>query len=607
MCGILGIVGKRPVVGLLLEGLERLEYRGYDSAGLATLHQGRLERRRREGKLENLKVEVGAHPLAGMAGIGHTRWATHGRAATVNAHPHMTERVALVHNGIIENHDQLAAELKAQGVTFDSETDSEVLVHALDAALKTHQSPEQAVAAVAGQAKGAFAFVALFQDGVMVGVSRSCPLAVGYGDGEVYLGSDALALAPFTDTISYLEDGDMVTVRDLVVGLVDGAGRAVERKVVQAVSSQALTGKGNHRHFMHKEIFEQPGLLGELIASYGDSHGLPGAIVPESFPIADLERIVTVACGTAHYAGQVGSLWLEGLARIPTSSAIASEFRYHLPPLDSATGVLAISQSGETLDTMEALRAAQGTSASTLAVVNVVHSTLARLADGVMPIQAGPEIGVASTKAFTSQLVVLFLLALRAGLQRGALEADAAEALMTGLREIPGRMRLILDEDAKIEAMAHTLESVQYVPYLGRGFLCPLAYEGALKLKEISYIYAEGYPAGELKHGPIALIVEDLPVVVLAPSGPLYSKVAGNIREIQARGGRILLFTDRRGYEGLQEIVPASDVFLMPEVLPELAPILYALPVQLLAYHVACGRGTDIDQPRNLAKSVTVE
>jgi glucosamine--fructose-6-phosphate aminotransferase (isomerizing) len=607
MCGIIGILGTAPVAPLLLDGLKRLEYRGYDSAGLATLVNGAIERRRAEGKLENLGARLDAAPLAGTIGIGHTRWATHGRPNETNAHPHANERVAVVHNGIIENFQALRAELEAAGHGFETETDTEVVVHLVSDYLDRQKTPQEAVAAALKRLQGAFALAIIFagRHDLMIGARRGSPLAVGYGDGEMYLGSDALALAPLTDRICYLEEGDWVELSGTAAVVHDAGDAVVDREVRQTALSGALIGKGQYRHFMQKEIFEQPAVIGDTLHAH--IHPALWTVELPDLPVdlAALPRITISACGTAYYAGMVAKYWFEQTARQPVELDIASEFRYREAPLPEGGLGLFISQSGETADTLAALRYAKAQGQKVLSVVNVPESTIARESDAVLRTLAGPEIGVASTKAFTTQLTVLACLAIASARARGAIDHDREAALSAALVEVPARAAEVLNHDEAIEHISHELAEARDVLYLGRGSTYPLALEGALKLKEISYIHAEGYAAGEMKHGPIALIDELVPVIVCAPSGPLFEKTASNVQEVIARGGRVVFISDKPGIERLGS--QAAYTIEIPEIDPFVAPLLYAIPVQLLAYHTAVIKGTDVDQPRNLAKAVTVE
>ena len=608
MCGIVGILGQKPVAPLLVDALKRLEYRGYDSAGVATLEDGHLTRRRAEGKLRNLEAKLASHPLAGHTGIGHTRWATHGAPTEGNAHPHATARVALVHNGIIENFRELREELTAAGARFETETDTEVVAHLITGKLDEGAAPEEAVREALKRLRGAFALAIIFEgeDDLMIGARRGSPLAVGYGDDEMFFGSDAIALAPFTDRVAYLDDGDWAVLTRAGATIYDEAGAEVERPVVRTAASSLLVDRGNHRHFMAKEIHEQPEVVGHTLAHYLDLATGRSAL-PTDFDIdfAALDRLSITACGTASYAGIVAKYWFERFARLPTDIDIASEFRYREQPLTPKGLSIVISQSGETADTLASLRYAKGAGQKVAAIVNVAELTIAREADYVLPTLAGPEIGVASTKAFTCQLSVLAVLAIAAGRARGVLSAEDEEKLVAALSEVPRLMNEALRLEPKIEALAREIAHVHHVLYLGRGTSFPLALEGALKLKEISYIHAEGYAAGELKHGPIALIDEEMPVVVIAPHDRIFEKTVSNMQEVAARGGRIILMTDRKG--SAEAAIDAVETLMLPEMPASVAPLVYALPVQLLAYHTAVILGTDVDQPRNLAKSVTVE
>ncbi|MBL8671528.1 MAG: glutamine--fructose-6-phosphate transaminase (isomerizing) [Alphaproteobacteria bacterium] len=607
MCGIVGIIGKAQVAPLLVDGLKRLEYRGYDSAGVATLVNGHIERRRAEGKLANLAALLDRQPLAGTIGIGHTRWATHGVPSEANAHPHATDKVALVHNGIIENYRELRAALSSRANQFQSETDTEVVAHLLTHLLEQGMTPEEAMAEAMGKLEGAFSLAILFagRHDIMVGARRGSPLAVGYGDGEMYLGSDALALAPLTQRISYLEEGDWVVVSQDGAAVRDASGRPVERAIKQTAVSGALIGKGGFRHFMEKEIHEQPAVVGDTLSSHLNPHTRRIALPKLPVDLKRLERLTVIACGTSYYAGLVAKYWLERVARLPVEIDVASEFRYREAPMPKGGAALFISQSGETADTLAALRYARSQGQAILSVVNVPESTIARESDAVLPTLCGPEIGVASTKAFTAQLTVLACLAVAAAESRGAIDASTRDRLTTALTEVPAQLSELLAQDQRIREVAASVAEARDVLYLARGSLYPLALEGALKLKEISYIHAEGYAAGEMKHGPIALIDEHVPVVVLAPSDALFEKTASNVEEVAARGGKVVLMADRAGIARLGDRVAA--VMEMPVCDPFVAPILYAVPVQLLAYHAAVHKGTDVDQPRNLAKSVTVE
>jgi len=609
MCGIVGIISNEPAAAQAIEALKRLEYRGYDSSGVASLSSdGRIERLRAEGKLKNLAAKLNAHPLVGHIAIGHTRWATHGRPTEDNAHPHATERVAVVHNGIIENFRELRAELEKEGVKFSSETDTEAVLHLVDRALQKSGDPTKAIAEVLPRLKGAFAlgFVFSGHDNLLIGARQGAPLAVGHGEGEMYLGSDALALAPFTDTVTYLEEGDWVVLSREGVTIHDRTNAVVKRTKQKSGAGAFLVDKGNHRHFMAKEIAEQPEVVGRTLAHYIDMNaGRVHLPVQLPFDWKKLTRITITACGTASYAGHVAKYWFEQIARLPVEVDVASEFRYREAPLLDGGLAIFISPSGETADTLAGLRYAKAQGQYILSVVNVPTSSIARESDVVIPTLAGPEIGVASTKAFTCQLTALACLALAAGRARGTLSEADEQALVTDLVAVPALMVEALKSETHIEHVAHDMAKAKDVLYLGRGTSYPLALEGALKLKEISYIHAEAYAAGELKHGPIALIDEDLPVIVIAPHDALYEKTVSNMQEVAARGGRIILISDR---EGLHEagLKPLAGIEL-PKMNPRFAPIVYSVPVQLLAYHAAVALGKDVDQPRNLAKSVTVE
>ncbi|MGA2895165.1 MAG: glutamine--fructose-6-phosphate transaminase (isomerizing) [Xanthobacteraceae bacterium] len=608
MCGIIGIIGSEPAAPQLIDALKRLEYRGYDSAGVATLEHGALTRRRAEGKLKNLELRLALEPLAGTIGIGHTRWATHGRPTENNAHPHATERVAVVHNGIIENFSELRRELEAKGVKFATDTDTEVIAHLVSEEMKRGASPIAAVKAALPRLRGAFALAFLFagEDDLLIGARRGSPLAIGFGDGAMYVGSDAIALAPFTDTVSYLEDGDWVIVRRDGAEIHDGSGNIVHRAVLKSQASVMLIDKGNHRHFMAKEIFEQPEVVGHTLANYvimaAEQVVLPMRL---PFDFRALKRISIAACGTAYYAGMVARYWFERFAHLPVEVDIASEFRYRDVPLAPGNLAIVVSQSGETADTLASLRYARTHGQHVLSVVNVPSSSIARESDVVMPTLAGPEIGVASTKAFTCQLAALAALAIAAGRARGVLTEADEKTLVHALIEVPRHLNEALALEPQIEVLARDLAKSRDVLYLGRGTSYPLALEGALKLKEISYIHAEGYAAGELKHGPIALIDENMPVIVIAPHDKVFEKTVSNMQEVAARGGRLILMTDAEGARSAD--VQSMMTLTLPTVHPAMAPLIYAVPVQLLAYHTAVIMGTDVDQPRNLAKSVTVE
>jgi glucosamine--fructose-6-phosphate aminotransferase (isomerizing) len=608
MCGIVGILGNGPVAPLLVDALKRLEYRGYDSAGVATLEGGHLTRRRAAGKLRNLEEKLARAPLSGHSGIGHTRWATHGAPTEGNAHPHATERLALVHNGIIENYRELKEELQAAGARFETETDTEVVAHLVTRNLDQGMSPQEAVKAALGRLEGAFALAILFdgEDDLMIGARRGSPLAIGYGDGEMFFGSDAIALAPFTDRVAYLDDGDWAVLTRKGATVHDEAGNEVERPVTRTLATSLLVDKGNHRHFMAKEVHEEPEVVGHTLAHYLD-FAAGRAALPDGVAIdfAGLDRLSITACGTAYYAGLTAKYWFERFARLPVDIDIASEFRYREQPLSQKGLSIVVSQSGETADTLASLRYAKSQGQKVAAIVNVRESTIAREADYVLPTLAGPEIGVASTKAFTCQLAALAALSVAAGRARGVLSADDEAKLVRALSEVPRYMSRALRLEPQIEALARELARVHHVLYLGRGTNYPLALEGALKLKEISYIHAEGYAAGELKHGPIALIDETMPVVVIAPHDRIFDKTVSNMQEVAARGGRIILVTDPKGRAAAA--IDAVESLILPEMPATITPLVYAIPVQLLAYHTAVFMGTDVDQPRNLAKSVTVE
>ncbi|MEM7300387.1 MAG: glutamine--fructose-6-phosphate transaminase (isomerizing) [Pseudomonadota bacterium] len=608
MCGIIGIVGKEPVAPLMVDALKRLEYRGYDSAGVATLEGDHLDRRRAEGKLVNLEDRLGETPLAGLIGIGHTRWATHGAPTESNAHPHFSDNVAVVHNGIIENFRELREELKAAGFVFASETDTEVVAHLVSQGLQKGMPPVDAAHAAIKRLQGAFALAVLFRsdDDLIVGARNGPPLAVGHGEGEMFLGSDAIALAPFTNMITYLEDGDWAVIRRDSLHIFDADGNHVERAKQKSIGSSLLVDKGNHRHFMEKEIYEQPEVIGHTLANFMDfSAGRATVADQVDIDFASLERVTISACGTAYLAGMVAKYWFERYARLPVDIDVASEFRYREMPLPKNGLALFISQSGETADTLASLRYCKSQNQHIGAIVNVRESTIARESDSIFPTLAGPEIGVASTKAFTCQLSVLVSLAIAAGRARGVLSEEDEKELIQILSETPRYVRQALKMEEEIETISKDLSRYRHVLYLGRDTNFPLAMEGALKLKEISYIHAEAYAAGELKHGPIALIDEEMPVVVIAPHDHIYEKTVSNMQEVAARGGQIILITDEKGAgaSGLDD----ARVIVMPTMPDIITPLVYALPIQMLAYHTAVHMGTDVDQPRNLAKSVTVE
>ncbi len=607
MCGIVGVVGGAAAAPVLLEALRRLEYRGYDSAGVATVVDGGIARRRASGKLVNLALVLAASPIEGSTGIGHTRWATHGAPTETNAHPHATARVAVVHNGIIENHAELRAELEQAGQAFATETDTETVVQLMDLLLGQGMTPEQAAGAALPRLHGAYALAMVFagHPGLMIGARHGAPLAIGFGEDEMYVGSDALALAPLTSRIAYLDDGDWAVVTRDGVRMFAADGSAVERPVRRTALTGAAVGKGNFRHFMEKELHEHPAVLGDTLRRMVNP-GTRAVVLPDlPFDLAAIRRVTISACGSAFYAGLVGRWWLETVARIPTDADVASELRYRAPPVEPGGLGLLVSQSGETADTLAAARYLRGQGMKVLSVLNSPESSMARDSDAVLDTVAGPEIGVASTKAFTAQLAVVACFALAAGRARGTLSVEQEAAMTAALLEVPSRAAEVLEHDQHIQHLATRIAEARDVLYLGRGACFPIALEGALKLKEISYIHAEGYAAGEMKHGPIALIDPHVPVIAIAPSGPLFDKTASNLQEAAARGGQLIVFSDAAGAAKLRGI--ATETVVLPTVDPFVAPILYAIPVQLLAYHVAVLKGTDVDQPRNLAKSVTVE
>ena len=607
MCGIIGIVGREEVAERLVDGLRRMEYRGYDSAGVCTVAGGELIRRRAPGKLLHLVKELAAHPAPGLVGIAHTRWATHGAPTASNAHPHATDVLALVHNGIIENFRPLKEALVARGRVFESDTDTEVVAHLISEQVEAGLSPEEAVKVCLPQLRGAFALAIAFKDhpDMLIGARLGSPLVLGYGEGEMYLGSDALALAPLTQQICYLDEGDWVVLTRDAARIFDKDNQPVSREVTTSGASAVAIEKGNFRHFMQKEIYEQPTVVAQTLRSYVRQVDQSVALPQIDFDLSTINRVTIVACGTSFYAGMVAKYWFEQFARLPVDIDVASEFRYRDPVLEPGGLALFISQSGETADTLAALRHCKAAGQTIAVVVNVPTSSMAREADLLLPTHAGPEIGVASTKAFTCQLAVLAALAAHLAVKRGRMSRDEEIDVVGQLIEAPAALNAALDHDDEIAAMAPLIAPARDVLYLGRGADYPLALEGALKLKEISYIHAEGYAAGEMKHGPIALIDEAVPVIVLAPSGPLFEKTVSNMQEVRARGGKIVLISDAEGLAEAGEGCLAT--IEMPKVHPLIAPLVYAVPVQLLAYHVACVKGTDVDQPRNLAKSVTVE
>ncbi|HYC25673.1 MAG TPA: glutamine--fructose-6-phosphate transaminase (isomerizing) [Roseiarcus sp.] len=607
MCGIVGILGAGPVAGQILDALKRLEYRGYDSAGVATLEDGRLTRRRAAGKLRNLEARLAKEPLNGAIGIGHTRWATHGKPVEANAHPHASDRLAVVHNGIIENFRELRQELEAKGHQFKTETDTEVAAFLVTDELDGGKSPVDAVAAALPRMRGAYALAFLFagEEDLLIGARQGAPLAIGFGQGEMYLGSDALALAPFTDEISYLEEGDWVVLTRKGAEIRDLAGATVNRRRQRSQAGNLLIERGEYRHFMAKEIHEQPEVVGHALAQYLDLSRRRAR--PFAWPVdpAKLTRLTICACGTAYMAGLTARYWIERFAKLPVEIDVASEYRYREAPVDKDDLVLVISQSGETADTLASLRYAKERGAKIVGVVNVPSSSIARLSDVAAPILAGPEIGVASTKAFTCQLAVLAALAIDLARARGALDEKSEAALVDQLVAIPGLIAEVLRQEPAFERLAHRIAKARDVLYLGRGSSYPLALEGALKLKELSYIHAEGYAAGELKHGPIALIDETMPVIVIAPHDHVFEKTVSNMQEVAARGGAIILIGDKRAAD--KASVDLAFFFAMPDMGPDFAAIVYAAPIQMIAYHTAVFMGKDADQPRNLAKSVTVE
>ncbi|HEY7578951.1 MAG TPA: glutamine--fructose-6-phosphate transaminase (isomerizing) [Acetobacteraceae bacterium] len=607
MCGIVGVIGSRPAAPLILDSLRRLEYRGYDSAGIATLVNGHIERRRAEGKLGNLAAALDRSPLPGTTGIGHTRWATHGAPTESNAHPHGTSRVSVVHNGIIENHAELRTELEAAGQEFSTETDTETVAQLVDLNLQRGMAPVEAAGAAFRRLEGAYALAMIFagHPELIVGAQHGAPLAVGFGDDEMFVGSDGLALAPLTQRIAYLNDGDWTVVDRNSARFFDLHGARVQREVKLTRLTGSAIGKGNFRHFMEKELHEHPAVIGDTLHRMVNPMTRAVALPALPFDFARLPRVTISACGSAFYAGMVGRWWFEAIARIQADAEVASEFRYREPPLASGGLGILVSQSGETADTMAALKYMREQGQHVLSVVNVPESSMARASDAVLETVAGPEVSVASTKAFTVQLAVLACLAIAAARARGAISAAEEAAMTAALLEVPSRAADVLDKHQEIRALAQRVAQARDVLYLGRGNCYPIALEGALKLKEISYIHAEGYAAGEMKHGPIALIDKDVPVISIVPSGPLFEKTASNLQEAAARGGQVVVFSDQAGAAKLSGI--AAETIVLPDVDPFVAPILYAIPVQLLAYHVAVLKGTDVDQPRNLAKSVTVE
>jgi glutamine---fructose-6-phosphate transaminase (isomerizing) len=607
MCGIVGVIGESDVAPRLIEGLRRLEYRGYDSAGIATLVNGHIDRRRAEGKLINLEVRQASDPLSGDVGIGHTRWATHGVPNEANAHPHATSRVALVHNGIIENYSEIRVELAAAGCNFASDTDTEVVVQLISHLMAEGDDPVTATGKALKRLEGAFALAIIFsgEHNLMIGARRGSPLVVGWGDGEMYLGSDAMALAGLSDRVTYLEEGDWAILNRTGAEIRNEKDVVVEREVKLSSVSGGLVGKGNHRHFMLKEIYEQPAVIGETLNTYFNPASRTIQIPEAPFDLASVPKVTIIACGTSFYAAMIAKYWFEQVAGLAVDIDIASEFRYRSAPLVEGGLALFISQSGETADTLAALKYAKEHGQHTAVIVNVPESSMEREADYILPTHAGPEIGVASTKAFTCQLVTLACFVIATAVARGAIDSAEEAHLSAAIAEVPSRAAEVLNHDERLRDLAQDICEARDILYIGRGVSYPIALEGALKLKEISYIHAEGFAAGELKHGPIALIDESVPVIVIAPSDNLFDKTASNMQEIMARGARVVFLSDAKGIAKLGDAAEAS--IALPAVDPFVAPILYAIPVQLLAYHVAVAKGTDVDQPRNLAKSVTVE
>lgn len=607
MCGICGVVGHRSATPIVFEGLRRLEYRGYDSSGIATVEHGQISRCRAAGKLDNLKNALEETPLSGTTAIGHTRWATHGAPTTNNAHPHRAGKVAIVHNGIIENFSDLKKSLEAKGRTFETETDSEAVAHLLDDHIQQGMSPKEAAFATICQLQGAYAIAMIFEghDNLLIGARHGAPLAIGYGNGEMFLGSDSLALAPLSNRITYLEDGDWCVLTRDHVEILDGQGRAVERPIQTTALTAGQIGKDGYRHFMEKELHEHPVAIGQTLQRIIDPVTRRVSLPEMPFDVASLSRVTITACGSAFYAGMVGRYWLEELARLPVDIDVASELRYRRPPQPDQGLALLISQSGETADTLGVLRELKTAGQHIVSVLNVEHSTMGRESDLVLGMVAGPEISVASTKAFTAQLSVLAALTIDFARQRQLIDEKREGDLTSSLLDLPSHAMEVLGLFDQIRTMARVIAQARDVLYLGRGICMPIAQEGALKLKEISYIHAEAYAAGELKHGPISLVDASVPVVAIAPSTILFDKTLSNLQEARARGGRILVFTDAKGAEQLESI--AEHVIVLPDVDAFTAPILYTIPVQILAYEVALLKGTDVDQPRNLAKSVTVE
>ena len=607
MCGIVGIIGKNEVAPLLIEGLRRLEYRGYDSAGIATLDGGKLQISRAEGKLKALENELAQRPLKGTVGIGHTRWATHGAPTTNNAHPHITDKVGVIHNGIIENFSELRAELESLGHKFHSQTDTEVVPVLLTHYINQGKTPHEAVKLALQRLEGAFALGILFSgnDNLLIAARRGSPLAIGYGEGEMYIASDAYALAPLTQKITYLNEGDWAEITRESVTIYDEDNNKVERAIKLTALSGATLGKGDYRHYMLKEIYEQPSVIGQTLNSFYNPVASQIQLPAMNFSFKDVSRITIIACGTSYYAGLTAKYWLESIAKIPTEVDIASEFRYAEKILPKKGVAIFISQSGETADTLAALRYAKANGQYIISILNSQESSMERESDVVLHTLAGPEIGVASTKAFTTQLVTLACLAIGAASERKSIDSNKIAVLSHALSEVPSRAVEVLTHDDALLALSRELSEARDIIYIGRGTSYPIAMEGALKLKEVSYIHAEGIAAGELKHGPIALIDENVPVIVIAPYDDLFDKTASNVQEVAARGGRVVFLSDYEGVNRQRNI--SSNTIELPKVNPFVAPILYAIPIQLIAYHTAVIKGTDVDQPRNLAKSVTVE
>lgn len=607
MCGIVGVLGQHEVAPLLVEALKRLEYRGYDSAGIATINGQTLDRRRTVGKLVNLSDLLTHDPLPGKAGIGHTRWATHGAPTVSNAHPHRSGKVAVVHNGIIENYRELRADLAERGLAHETDTDTETIAMMVGEKMQQGLSPEEAARQTIDRLEGAYALCFLFdgEDDLMIAARKGSPLAIGYGENEMFVGSDAIALAPMTNRIAYLEEGDVAILTRDSVRVIDASGTLANRAIREVTLDANRVDKAGHKHFMAKEIVEQPSVIGDALRHYISADGASLAFDHPKLDFTAYDRLILVACGTAYYACLTAKYWFEQLSGLPVEVDIASEYRYRTPPIPPRTAAIFVSQSGETADTLAALRFCEGRAATILSVVNVEESSIARESDLALPIHAGVEIGVASTKAFTCQLVVLLLLSLKAAQDRKALEADALSDILSALRGVPSLINTVLETNADFERAALRLSHSDNALFLGRGLMYPMALEAALKLKEISYIHAEGYASGELKHGPIALIDEDMPVVVMAPCDALFDKTVSNIQEVMARGARVVLVTDPEGAAAAGENTWMTLV--LPKVDAVLTPLIYALPAQLLAYHTATAKGTDVDQPRNLAKSVTVE